>query len=101
MEFVRLGFDALHLVFGQFHQSIDGVFEALGTLGTPLQPQFEDVIVAAALDDLIACIVADVVQFVGHEQIFGRHLIAAQQETLFLTKLNTHIERYKLHGRTK
>lgn len=61
VEFVWLGLDALHLMGGQLHQTVHGVFETFGALGTPLQPQLEDVIVAAALDHLIAGIVADVV----------------------------------------
>lgn len=77
VELVRLRLDATHLVQGQVHQCVDGVGEAVGALGAPLQPQLEDVIVAAALDHLVAGVVADVVQLVGHEQILGGHLVAA------------------------
>jgi hypothetical protein len=38
-------------------------------LGSPLQPQFEDVVVAAALDHLVAGVVSDVIQFILHKQI--------------------------------
>lgn len=82
MELVRLRLNATHLVQGQIHQRIDGITKSIGALGAPLQPQLEDVIVAAALDHLVAGVVADVVQFVGHEQILGRHLIAAEQQAL-------------------
>ncbi len=51
-------------------------------LGPPLQPELEDVIVPAALDDLIAGVVADVVVFVALEQVVGRHLVAADQQAL-------------------
>lgn len=71
MEFIRLSFDALHLIGSQLHKTIHGMFEAFGTFGTPLQPQFENVVVATALDHLIARIVADVVQFISHKKIFG------------------------------
>jgi hypothetical protein len=51
-------------------------------LGSPLQPQFEDVVVAAALDHLVAGVVSDVIQFILHKQIIRRHLVAAHQQAL-------------------
>ena len=45
--------------------------------GAPHEPQFEDVVVSAALDDLVARVVADVVLFVLLEQVVGAHLVAA------------------------
>lgn len=63
-------------------------------LCSPLQPQLEDVVVAAALDHLVTGVVLDVVQLVRHEQILGRHLITADQQTL-----TTHGQSYILiHG---
>lgn len=51
-------------------------------LGSPLQPQFENIVVSAALYHLISSVVLNVVQLVLHEQIIGRHLIAFHQQTL-------------------
>ena len=48
----------------------------------PLQPEFEDVVVPAALDDLVARVVGDIVVLVPLEQVVGRHLVAADQEAL-------------------
>ena len=48
----------------------------------PLEPELEDVVVPAALDDLVARVVGDVVVLVALEQVVGRHLVAADQEAL-------------------
>lgn len=82
VELVRLLPDALHLVLSQLHQVVHVAGETVRALGTPLQPQLEDVVVAATLDDLVAGVVADVVQLVRHEQILGGHLVTADQKTL-------------------
>lgn len=79
MKFVRLRLDASHLVQSQIHQRIDHISKTVSALGAPLQPQLKDVVVASALDHFVAGVVADVVEFVGHEQILGRHLVAADQ----------------------
>ena len=49
---------------------------------SPLEPQFEDVVVSAALDDLVAGVVGAVVALVGLEQVVSGHLVAADQEAL-------------------
>lgn len=82
VELVRVLFDLLHLVLGQVHQTVHVVGEPVGSLGAPLQPQLEDVVVAAALDHLVARVVVQVVELVGHEQILSGHLVAAHQEAL-------------------
>lgn len=51
-------------------------------LCTPLQPELEYVVVSAALNDFIARVVLDVVQFVRHEQVLRAHLVAAEQQPL-------------------
>ena len=51
-------------------------------LGPPLEPELEDVVVPAALDDLVAGVVADVVDLVRLEQVVRGHLVAVDQETL-------------------
>jgi len=53
-------------------------------LCTPLQPELEYVVVSAALNDLIARVVLDVVQLVLHEQVLRAHLVAAKQQPLWL-----------------
>ena len=50
--------------------------------GSPLQPQFEDVVMTAALDHLVSGVVADVVALVGLEEIVGRHLVTADEQSL-------------------
>lgn len=88
MEFVRLRLDAAYLVKGQVHQRVDGLGKSFGSLCTPLKPQLKDVVVASALDYLITGVVADVVQFVRHEQVLGGHLVAADQQALQGLRLN-------------
>ena len=51
-------------------------------LRPPLEPELEDVVVPAALDDLVAGVVADVVDLVRLEQVVRGHLVAVDQETL-------------------
>lgn len=82
MESVGLLSYTFQLILHQFHQAILLLLKALSALGAPLQPQLEDIIVPAALDHLVASVVADVVLLVGHEQILGRHLVAADEQTL-------------------
>uniref|UniRef100_A0A182MLD5 Uncharacterized protein n=1 Tax=Anopheles culicifacies TaxID=139723 RepID=A0A182MLD5_9DIPT len=82
IELVRLLLDALHLVLGQLHQVVHVFAETVRTLGAPLEPQLEDVVVPSALDHLVAGVVADVVQLVRHEQVLGGHLVAANEKTL-------------------
>jgi hypothetical protein len=82
VELVGLVLDALHHVLRQLHQPVHVLLEAVVALGSPLQPQFEDVVVAAALDHLVAGVVSDVIQFILHKQIIRRHLVAAHQQAL-------------------
>lgn len=83
MEFIGLCLDASHLIQCQIHKRVDGIAKSVGTLGSPLEPQLEDIVVTAALDHLVTGIVANVVQFVGHEKILGRHLITAKKQALW------------------
>lgn len=82
MESIGLLSYTFQLILHQFHQTILLLLKALSALGAPLQPQLEDIIVPAALDHLVASVVADVVLLIGHEQILGRHLVAADEQTL-------------------
>jgi len=91
MEAIGLLPDSLQLVLDQFHEAILLLLEALGALGPPLEPQLEDVVVPSALDHLVSGIVANIILLVGHEQILGRHLIAADEETL-RKRYNTYID---------
>ena len=50
--------------------------------GSPLEPQFEDVVMSATLDHFVSGVVADVVALVGLEEIVGRHLVTADEQSL-------------------
>jgi hypothetical protein len=54
----------------------------MSDLSTPLQPELEDVVMAAALDHLVSRVEARVVNLVRHEQVLRRHGVAAQQDAL-------------------
>lgn len=62
-------------------------------LGSPLQPEFEDVVMTSALNHFIPGVVLHVVQLVWHEQILGGHLVAANQQ--FLENKETNASRTK------
>ena len=49
---------------------------------TCLQPKLEDVVVSAALDDLVSGVVAHVVVLVTLKQVVRRHLVATDQQAL-------------------
>lgn len=51
-------------------------------LGTPHEPELEDVVVATALHGLVAGIVANVVRLVLLEQVVSGHLIRLKQQSL-------------------
>lgn len=66
---------------------IDVLLVAGHSLRSPHEPEFEDVVVATALDHLIAGIVGDVVVFVLLEKVISTHLIAVDQEPLIGRKI--------------
>ena len=70
------------LVLSERHEPVHLRLHAAHALGPPHQPELEDVVVAAALDDLVAGVIGDVVVLVPLEQVVGRHLVAADQEAL-------------------
>lgn len=73
--------------------SCDLKFRYIGSethLGAPLQPQLEDVVVAATLDHLVSRVVLHVVQLILHEQVVRTHLVTAEQQTL-PTKCKIHV----------
>ena len=49
---------------------------------SPLEPQFEDVVVSAALNHLVPGVVAAVVALVCLKQVVCRHLVTTDQQTL-------------------
>jgi hypothetical protein len=53
-----------------------------------LQPEFEDVVVPTALDDLVTCVELDVIVLVLLEQVVSAHLIAACKKTLLVFNFN-------------
>lgn len=73
-----------HLVLSQFHQPVDLTLKTFHPPRTPLKPKFENVVVTATLDDLVPGVVAAVVALVRLEEVVGGHLVATDQETLFL-----------------
>lgn len=84
IELLRHGFHLFNLVVCQLHQAVYLLFESRHAPRSPLEPEFEDVIVSAALDDLVASVVGDIVTLVGLEEIVSRHLVAADQESFSL-----------------
>ncbi|CAG0920121.1 unnamed protein product, partial [Notodromas monacha] len=78
---VRL--ELLRHVLGGGHEAVYVAPEAGHALGSPHEPQLEDVVVAPALDDLVAGVEATVVVLlVVLEQVLGVHLIAVHQYSL-------------------
>ena len=51
------------------------VLKSLRALGSPGQPELEDVIVPPALDHLVPCVIRDVVVLVLLEQVPGLHRV--------------------------
>jgi len=74
----------LHLVMSQLHQSVNLTLKTFHPPRTPLKPKLEDVVVTTTLDHLVPGVVAAVVAFVRLEEIVRRHLVATDQQTLFL-----------------
>jgi hypothetical protein len=50
--------------------------------------------VPSALDDLVSCVILNIVEFVLHEQIIGAHLVAADQESLQSTRMSAVYSEY-------
>ena len=71
-----------NLVLSERHECVHLRLHAAHPLRPPHEPELEDVVVAAALDHLVARVVGDVVVLVALEQVVGRHLVAADQEAL-------------------
>ena len=57
--------------------------------GPPLEPQLEDVVVSAALYDLVPRVVADVVALVRLEEIVGGHLVTTDEKSLHIQTSNS------------
>lgn len=51
-------------------------------LGSPHEPQLEDVHMASTLQSFVSCVVGEVVLFILLEQVAGVHLVAALHQTL-------------------
>uniref|UniRef100_A0A8D8XNX8 Uncharacterized protein n=1 Tax=Cacopsylla melanoneura TaxID=428564 RepID=A0A8D8XNX8_9HEMI len=82
IEFVGHRFDLLDHVVSKFHQTVDLVFKSFVSLGSPLQPKLEDIIVTTTLNDFVTSVVPDVIHFVLHEQIVSTHLITRYQQAV-------------------
>ena len=71
-----------HLVLPERHEPVHLGLHAAHPLGPPHQPELEDVVVAAALDHLVARVVAHVVVLVRLEQVLRRHRVAVVEQAL-------------------
>ncbi len=60
-----------HRSLGQAHQFINLLLESGITLGSPHQPQLEDVIVTSTLDGLVTGVIGDVIVLVLLEEVVG------------------------------
>ena len=69
-------------LLAHLEKMFDVLLVAAHSFRSPHEPKLEDVIMAAALDHLIASIVGDVVVFVLLEKVVGAHLVAVDQKTL-------------------
>ena len=74
--------ETLSLLPCQFLTKISWPSQKSSHLGPPLEPELEDVVVPAALDDLVAGVVLHVVDLVRLEQVVRGHLVAVDQESL-------------------
>ena len=100
IKLVRLALEFFNLIGCQIHQMVDLLLKPRHSLitvgcsrvamsasahthpGSPLEPQFEDVVMSAALDHFVSGVVADVVALVGLEEIVGRHLVTTDEQSL-------------------
>lgn len=64
MELVGLLFDPLHFILSQVHQAIHVCLEPGITLSAPLKPQLENVIMTSTLNDFIASVILNIIEFV-------------------------------------
>lgn len=69
-------------VLAHFKKMVNVLFVAFVALGSPLEPQLEDVIVSTALDHLVARIIAHIVVLVLLKQVICTHLVRLNKETL-------------------
>ena len=51
-------------------------------LCSPLEPELEDIIVTTTLNNFVARVVLQVIEFILLEQVSGAHLITAREESL-------------------
>ena len=72
------------LVLSERHEPVHLRLHAAHALGPPHQPELEDVVVAAALDHLVARVVPHVVVLVLLEQVLRRHRVAVVQQALIV-----------------
>ena len=71
-----------NLVLSERHECVHLRLHAAHSLGPPHEPELEDVVVAAALNHLVAGVVPDVVVLVLLEQILRRQRVAVGEKAL-------------------
>ena len=71
-----------NLVLSERHESVHLRLHAAHPLRPPHEPELEDVVVAAALDHLVARVVPHVVVLVLLEQVLRRHRVAVVEQAL-------------------
>lgn len=64
---------------GHIEQVLHMLGVAAGPLGSPHEPEFENIIMPAALDHFVAGVIAHVVLLVLLEQVLSAHLVAAHE----------------------
>ena len=79
---IYLGYIYAFCLTKRHYSPVHLVFKSLCALGSPGQPELEDVVVSAALDHLVAGVIRDVVVLVLLEQVAGLHRVAVSQNTL-------------------
>lgn len=84
VELVRHLLHLLDLVGRQIHQPINLLFKSRHAPRPPLEPELEDVVMSTTLDDLVAGVVRHIVALVRLEKVIRRHLVAADEKSIFL-----------------
>lgn len=101
IKLVGLLLNSLDLILSQIHQAIHVSLKTSITLGTPLKPQLENVIMTSTLNNFVTSIISNIVEFIlndenierisksfhfllsyRHEKILGRHLVTTKKQAL-------------------
>lgn len=69
----------LDLVVRQIHQTVNLLFKSRHAPCSPLEPELEDVVMTATLNNLVTRIIRDVIALVSLEKVVRGHLVAADE----------------------